>query len=178
MGETVPAADAKTAPNPEPKPALPADLRDELFLKFAGTATVIVGLVLLVASVIAMGVLSVLKFDLGPWVPILPLSLLVILVGGLVTVYFRKVIERTLNPQKPEPARPPYGFVYPYQMPPPAYPMRIPAPGAPPPGVPATWGPAIPGVAARPGSKFCIKCGRRIPTEAKFCPYCRHAYSA
>jgi len=25
--------------------------------------------------------------------------------------------------------------------------------------------------------RFCIQCGKQIPVEAKFCPYCRHAYT-
>ena len=183
MGEAAPATEGKekaAAEEPEPatKRALPPHLRDELFLKFAGTATLILGLVLLVASAIAIGVLSVLKFDLGAWIPILPLSLLVILVGGLIVAYFRKVIERTLNPAKPGPPRSPYGFVYPYQMPPTYYrpPMVVaaPTPGAPPP----PWGPPASAPVARPAWRFCIMCGRRIPGEAKFCPYCRHAYTA
>jgi len=165
-------------PGPATKRAPPPHLHDELVLKFAGTATTILGLVLLVASVIAIGVLTVLKFDLAPWIPILPLSLLVILVGGLITVYFRKVIEKALNPPKPEPPRSPYGFVYPYQMPPAYYRPPIGPPGTVP-GAPApAWGPPPTSPAARPAWRFCIMCGRRIPGEAKFCPYCRHAYTA
>ena len=192
MGGDAPAADGlskevKTEPVAPATLPVPAHLRDELFLKFAGTATIIIGLVLLLASTIAMGVLSVLKFDIAPWIPILPLSLLVILVGGLITVYFRKVVERSINPPKPEAARPPYGFVYPYQMPQSAYPPRMPAPSmypsAPAPGAypsmpGAAWGPQAGTAAPRPSSRFCIMCGRRIPVEAKFCPYCRHAYPA
>jgi hypothetical protein len=192
MGDDAPVAEGtsdegKKEPVPAATLPAPAHLRDELFLKFAGTATVIVGLVLLVSSTIAIGVLSIWKSDIVPWLPILPLSLLVILVGGLITVYFRKVVERALNPPKPEPARPPYGFVYPYQMAQPAYPPRVPAPAmyptAPAPGAyPAApapmWGPPAQTPTARPTSRFCIMCGRRIPTEAKFCPYCRHAYPA
>jgi RNA polymerase subunit RPABC4/transcription elongation factor Spt4 len=26
--------------------------------------------------------------------------------------------------------------------------------------------------------RYCVTCGHRIPVESKFCPYCRHAYSA
>jgi len=183
MGEAAPAMEGKekaAADEPEPatKRALPPHLRDELFLKFAGTATTILGLVLLVASAIAIGVLSVLKFDLGPWIPILPLSLLLVLVGGLIVVYFRKVIEKTLNPPKPGPPRSPYGFVYPYQMPTAYYRPPMAPPGAVP-GAPApAWGPPQASPAPRPPWRFCIMCGRRIPGEAKFCPYCRHAYTA
>src|SRR5438445_9176175 len=127
MGEAAPATEGeKKAGAEEPEPAmkrpLPPHLRDEVFLKFAGTATLILGLVLLVASAIAIGALSVLKFDLGPWIPILPLSLLLILVGGLIVVYFRTVIEKTLNPPKPGPPRSPSGFVYPSQTPAASYP--------------------------------------------------------
>src|SRR3972149_4529851 len=177
MGAAAPAMEGPEEEEMESKPVPAAHLRDELFLKFAGTATTIVGLVLLVASVIAMGVLSILKAQLEPWIPLIPLSLLLVLVGGLIMVYFRKVVERALNPKKPEPPRQPYGFVYPYAMPPPYYGVRLPSPGgvpagpAPPPA-PATFSPA-----PRPASRFCIICGRRIPTEAKFCPYCRHAYT-
>ena len=91
---------------------------------------------------------------------------------------FRKVIEKTLNPPKPGPPRSPYGFVYPYQMPTAYYrpPMAPPGtiPGAPAPA----WGAPQASPAARPPWRFCIMCGRRIPGEAKFCPYCRHAYTA
>ncbi len=178
MGDAAPAAEGTKGEEAESKPLPPAHLRDELFLKFAGTATTIVGLVLLIASVIAMGALSVLKAQLDPWIPLIPLSLLLVLVGGLITVYFRKVVERTLNPKKPEPTRPPYGFVYPYAMPPPYYGGRIPWPGTVP-GAPAPVAtPAMPSPTPRSSSRFCIICGRRIPTEAKFCPYCRHAYPA
>ena len=165
-------------PGPATKRALPPHLRDEIFLKFAGTATTILGLVLLVASAIAIGVLSVLKFDLGPWIPILPLSLLVILVGGLIVVYFRKVIEKTLNPPKAEPPRSPYGFVYPYQMAPAYYRPPMAPPGTAPGASAPVWAPPAASPVARPPWRFCIMCGRRIPGEAKFCPYCRHAYTA
>ncbi len=178
MGEDAPAAEGPKE-EAESKPSPPAHLRDELFLKFAGTATTIIGLVLLITSVIAMGILGVLKAQLDPWIPLLPLSLLLVLVGGLITGYFRKVVEQTLNPKKPEPSRPPYGFAYPYAMPPPYYGVRPPPQGPVPPGpnspppAPATLSPS-----PRLASRFCIICGRRIPTEAKFCPYCRHAYTA
>ena len=164
----------------ETTPAPPAHLRDEVLLKFVGTATLILGIVLLVSSSIAIAVLSITKALIGDWLPILPLSLLLILVGGLVNGYFRRVIDRAVNPKKYEapPRPPPYGFVYPYQMPPPMYPMRMPNPpiGAPPGASPqapvsGAFAPAAP-------SRFCIKCGKRIPVEAKFCPYCRHAYTA
>jgi hypothetical protein len=175
MGEAAPAAEGPKE-EAESKPSPPAHLRDEALLKFAGTATTIIGLVLLIASVIAMGVLSILKAQLDPWIPLIPLSLLLVLIGGLLTVYFRKVIERALNPKKPEPARTQYGFAYPYAMPPPYYgvpPSPGPIPAGPPPPAPAALAPT-----ARVSSRFCIICGRRIPTEAKFCPYCRHAYTA
>src|SRR5712664_4002145 len=100
MGDVAPVAEGKDdvgkkeSDAPATLPA-PPHLRDELFLKFAGTAATIVGLVLLVSSAIAMGVLSIWKSDIISWLPLLPLSLLVILVGGLITVYFRKVVERT-----------------------------------------------------------------------------------
>jgi hypothetical protein len=186
MAGTANATEPKREVAPEPKPAPPADLRDELLLKFVGTATVVLGIVLLVASAIAIAALSVMKFDLGPWLPILPLSLLVILVGGSVNVYFRKVIDRVLNPKKYEPPRaPPPVYGYPYPMPPmPAmppgyYPMRAPPPGM----VPgATPGPPVPPAPRAPApeaaTRFCITCGKKIPVEARFCPYCRTSYTA
>ena len=84
--------------------------------------------------------------------------------------------DRALNPKKAVDApRAPYSYAYPYQMPPPYYAMRMPSP---------TYAPA-PAVAApapsvqRPAAsmRFCIQCGKQIPVEAKFCPYCRHAYT-
>src|SRR5438093_12935482 len=109
MGEDAPAMEGPKE-EAEAKPALPAHLRDEMFLKFAATATTVMGLVLLIASVIAMGVLSILKAQLDPWIPLIPLSLLLVLIGGALMVSFRKEIERTLNPKKPEPERPEYPF--------------------------------------------------------------------
>jgi hypothetical protein len=178
MGETAPVTEGAKDTVAETKSTPPAHLRDEVLLKFAGTATTIVGLVLLIASVIAMGVLSILKAQIDPWIPLLPLSLLLVLVGLLITVYFRQVIDRALNPKKPEPTRPPYGFVYPYAMPPPYYGGRLPPPGTVPGAPTPATAPAMPWPTPRPSSRFCIICGRRIPTEAKFCPYCRHAYPA
>ncbi len=169
MAET--AAPADDSKKEEPK-SPPAHMRDEVLLKFVGTATLILGIVLLISSSIAIAILSILKFELGAWLPILPLSLLVILVGGLVNGYFRKVIDRAMHPKKEEPPRPPqYGFMYPYQMPPPVYPMRMPNP---PVAMPRLAAP-LPSAAK---NRFCIMCGKQIPMEAKFCPYCRHAYTA
>src|SRR3989442_2167023 len=164
----------------EARPAPPDHLRDELLLKFVGSATLILGVVLLISSSIAIAVLSITKALIGDWLPILPLSLLLILVGGLVNGYFRRVIDRALNPKKYEapPRPPPYGFVYPYQMPPPMYPMRMPGPptGAPPAAI--ATGPSpntrVPAPAAPAKPRVCITCGKRIPLESKFCPYCRH----
>src|SRR5213593_2274208 len=102
MAESVTVVEAKK--EVEPTPAPPSHLRDEVLLKFVGTATLILGIVLLISASIAIPVLSILNHSLGPWLPILPLSLLVILVGGLVNGYFRKVIERALNPKKREEA--------------------------------------------------------------------------
>src|SRR5881397_2401308 len=102
MVEMAASVEPKRKEGPEPTPAPPAHLRDESLLKFVGTATIILGVVLLVSS----------------WIPILPLSLLLIFVGGLVNVYFRKVIDHALNPKKAVDApRAPYSYAYPYQMP-------------------------------------------------------------
>ena len=176
MVEMAASVEPKRKEGPEPTPAPPAHLRDESLLKFVGTATIILGVVLLVSSSIAIAALSILRYTLVEWIPILPLSLLLIFVGGLVNVYFRKVIDHALNPKKAQEApRAPYSYAYPYQMPPPYYAMRMPSP---------TYAPA-PAVAApapsvqRPAAsmRFCIQCGKQIPVEAKFCPYCRHAYT-
>ena len=192
MGGTPPAAEAKPQEKKDetaPKPAPPAHLRDEQILKFAGTATLLVGIVLLVASALAMGILSVMRFELAPWVPFLPLALIIVLVGGLVNVYYRKVIDREINPKKYEQAA---RVSYPYGYP--SYPMAAPMPYPGPAGYypPRPYGVAsvpapIPQPAPAPssatpapgaGMRFCIMCGKRIPVEAKFCPYCRHAYRA
>src|SRR2546425_6373735 len=174
MAESATVTEAKKEVESTPTP--PSHLRDEILLKFVGTATLILGVVLLVSASVAIPVLSILNHSLGPWLPILPLSLLVILVGGLVNGYFRKVIEHAMNPKKrEEPPRAPYSYAYPYQVPPAYYPMRMPPPTyAPAP----TYAAPIPGVQGPPGSnRFCIQCGKQIPLEAKFCPYCRHAYT-
>ncbi len=171
MADTTVAAETTVAPTPEPKAPPPEQTRDELLLKFVGTATLIVGIVLLVSATIAISTLSILKFDIAPWLPVLPLSLLLILVGGLVNGYYRRVIDRLLHPKRAEELRPPYGFVYPYQMPSPiAYPRMPPPMPAPAAYVPAPQSP--------PATRFCIMCGRRIPVESRFCPYCRHAFTA
>ena len=176
MADVATSAETKQEAGGEPKPALPSHLRDELILKFVGAATLVLGIVLLVSSSIAIAVLSIVNSRLDAWLPILPLSLLVTLVGGLVNVYFRRVIDRAMNPKKYEaPPRPQYAYPYPYQMPPAYYAPRVAAPGYPPsvaapPRAPFPQAPALP-------ARFCIMCGKRIPGEAKFCPYCRHAYT-
>lgn len=169
-----PATGGKSEAKPEPKAPPPEAARDELLLKFVGTGTLILGIVLLVSGVIAISILSILRYDVAPWLPIVPLSLLMILVGGVVAGHYRRVVDRILNPKPPEePRAPPVGFVYPYQMAAP-YPMQPPyaiarVPYATPAPAPGT-APASPTA----GAKGCPSCGRPIPLDAKFCPYCRH----
>ncbi len=166
-------------------------VQDELTLKFVGTATLVVGLALLVASVIAIAALSILRFDVVPWLLIVPLALLVISVGGLVNGHYRRVIDLVLNPRKAEPALPPppypvavpYGTVPPSPQVPagyapgyPAYP--VPYPPAYPPGYAAPAPYPIPVPPGATPMRYCVTCGRRIPVASKFCPYCRHAYPA
>lgn len=187
------AAKAEGAEKAGPTPVAPSMVRDELTLKFVGTATLVVGLVILVAAVIGIAALSILRFDVTPWLLIVPLALLVVAVGAAVNAHYRGVVDRILNP-KPEPARPPsppqyatpYGYPYPqypqYAAPPPAYPAAPPAqaPQAMPPGYPPAYAPIYPyGVAPQPqpqAVRYCYTCGHQIPQDSKFCPYCRRPY--
>ncbi len=154
---------------PEPKPPPPETTRDELLLKFVGTGTLVIGIVLLVASVIAISILSIMRYDWIAWLPTLPLSLLVILVGGLVGGHYRRIVNEILNPKLPEtPAPPPTGFVYPYQMPVPyAVPQQYAVAR-----VPYAMPAPVPNPAAV--RRGCPSCGRPIPLDSRFCPYCRH----
>ncbi len=192
------AAKAEGAKKEGPKAVAPSLVRDELTLKFVGTATLVVGLVILVAAVIGIAALSILRFDVTPWLLIIPLALLVVAVGAGVNAHYRGVVDRILNP-KPEPVRPPspppYAapYVYPYpqysQYPqygtaPAMYPAAPPAqaPQAMPPGYPPAYAPIYPyGVAPQPqpqAVRSCYTCGRPIPQDSKFCPYCRRPYTS
>ena len=177
-------ADKPSAPpkdtKPGAKPPSAAVTRDELLLKFVGTATLVVGLVLLVASVVAISILSILHFDVAPWLIVVPLSLVVVAVGALVNGHYRRVVDRILNPKPPEPAPQPNPYGYPYGMPPAGGPQA--APQAVPPMYPSMYAPMYPpmgpyAVPAAPGAtpmRYCGSCGRPIPADSKFCPYCRH----
>ncbi len=190
------AGSAKKASPPDAASPL---VRDELALKFAGTATLVVGLVILVAGVVAIAALSILRFDVTPWLLIVPLALLVVAVGAGVNAHYRGVVDRILHPKpQPEPAKPPLSPYAPYAAAPMPYPYA-PYPGAPaaaqaappapaqpstPPGYPPAFTPSYPpaypyGVPAQPqAARYCDACRRPIPVESKFCPYCRRAYSA
>ena len=167
--EAVPAAGGKAGAKPEPKPPPPEAMQDELLLKFVGTGTLVIGIVLLLSSVIAISILSILRYDIVAWLPVLPLSLLVVLVGGLVGGHYRRIVNEILNPKPTEThAAPPVGFVYPYQMP---VPYGVPQQYAVA-RVPHAMPAAIPNPAA--ARRGCPSCGRPIPLDARFCPYCRH----
>ncbi len=167
--EGAPAEGGKAEGTPAPRPPPPETIRDELLLKFVGTGTLVIGIVLLVASAIAISILSILRFDWVAWLPTVPLSLLVILVGGLVGGHYRRIVDDILNPKPPEThAAPPAGFVYPYQMPVPyAVPQQYAVARVP---------YAMPAPVANPAAvrTACPSCGRPIPLDSRFCPYCRH----
>src|SRR3989304_2502514 len=102
--EAVPAAGGKAGAKPEPKPPPPEAMQDELLLKFVGTGTLVIGIVLLLSSVIAISILSILRYDIVAWLPVLPLSLLVVLVGGAVGDPGRardRPVDRRERPREP-----------------------------------------------------------------------------
>jgi len=154
-------------------------VQDELMLKFVGTAMLIVGLVILVAAVVAISVLSILHFDVAPWLLVVPLSVLVVAVGAIVNGHYRRVVDRVLNPKPPAPAPRPNLYAYPYGTPPAGAPQAAPPPA--PQMYPSMYAPAYPpmgpyAIPVPPGAtsmRYCGACGQRIPVDSKFCPYCR-----
>ncbi len=193
-----PARAAKPAETPkpkEPKKAPPEEIRDELMLKFAGTATLIVGLVLLIAATLAIAALSIMNAFVDRWLIIVPLALIVVGVGAGVAGHYRRVVNAFLHPKPPAPvpsvAPQPYAYPYPYPTPgvapatpPPATPWPAPpAPGTQARAVPYPYPSGYPyppayayyAPAPRPQARTCAACGRIIPLDSRFCPFCRRA---
>jgi len=140
-------------------------LRPERLARLLTFSMMILGFILLTSSIIVMTVFLVQKIDVTHWAGVVALSIILIFIGGVGSWHFRESIARQEMAIKiaknPVPVGPMPG--YPSYAAPYGYPIGAPAYGYPAPSTP---------------QRLCMSCGRPVPTESKFCPFCGASLTA
>ena len=159
--------------------------RQDVFIYTIANGMLLMGMIMLVTAVVLMSGLSIARFDIGfGWVLIL-FSFLLIFTGWFLAWYYRSILVKPAARKAPtEYAAYPYNYTpyyYPQQTyaPYPAAAPQAPAYAYPQAQAPAAayaypqaQAPAAP-AAATAASRGCPSCGRAIPADSHFCPFCR-----